>query len=153
MKQFFSALFFISTAATAAVCPDLQGEYALCRSKRNILIEGTALTVKKINVPGNTFYQFSFLPDGHSQREEIFFPANGVPVKDSWVSETGVKHERTISARCLAPNLLQAKTLILRDGEVLVEETSQYYKQAGVLKRISRGRVGELRYTDFLDCE
>lgn len=151
MKTLMTALLFISTAA-AATCPDLQGEYALCRSKRNILIEGTSLTVRKIVVPGNTFYQFSFLPDGQSNREEIFFPANGVPVTDRWVS-VGANYERTISARCLAPNLLQARTLITRDGEVSVEETSQYYMQAGVLKRISRGRVGEMRYTDFLDCK
>lgn len=151
MKHLIFVMLFLSTAASAT-CPELQGEYAVCRSKKNILIEGTALTVKKIIVPGNTFFQFSYLPDGATSREEIFFPANGVPVKDSWVS-VGVKHERTISARCLAPYLLQVRTLILRAGEVLVEETSQYYMENGVLRRISRGRVGELKYTDFLDCK
>lgn len=151
MKQIIIALFFVTTSVFA--CPELEGDYAVCRSQRNILIEGTELKVKKIVVPGNTFYQFSFLADGNLEREEVFFPANGVPVKDSWVSSTGVKHERTISARCLSKDLLQARTKIEASGEVLVEETSQYYMQAGVLKRISRGRVGELRYTDFLDCE
>lgn len=151
MKHLLFAVLFLSTAAGAA-CPELQGEYAVCRSRRNILIEGT-LTVKKINVPGNTFYQFSLLPDGTSEREEVFFPANGVPVKDSWVSATGVKHERTIFARCLSDDLLQARTLIVADGSVLVEETSQYYMQGNELRRISRGKVGELKYTDFLDCK
>lgn len=151
MKQLFTALLFVTTSAFA--CPELQGDYAVCRSERNILIEGTALKVKKILVPGNTFYKFSFLADGNTEREEVFFPANGVPVKDSWVSSTGVKHERTISARCLSKDLLQARTLIVADGMTLVEETSQYYMQGPVLKRISRGKVGELRYTDFLDCE
>lgn len=150
MKHTIAAFLFLSSVAHAA-CPALQGEYTLCRSKKNILIEG-ALSVKKIEVPGNTFYEFKLSPEGSSEVETTFFPANGIPVKDSWVSSTGVKHERTISARCLADNLLQVRTQILAYGGTLVEETSQYYMQGEELRRISRGKVGELKYTDFLDC-
>ncbi len=149
MKKFPIILVFLTTFAQAA-CPDLAGHYALCRSNRNVLIEGTDMVVKKIDVPNNTFYKISMLADGNLEREEITFPANGVTVKDSWES-TGIKYERQMSARCLG-NLVQAHTEIIADGLSYVNETSQYFKQGDDLVRISRGTVGELRYTDILTC-
>lgn len=149
MKTFI-ILSFISLSSFAA-CPDLSGHYPVCRSKENILIEGV-LSVKKIEVPGNTFYKMDLTPDGSSEVEEVFFPANGVPVKDSWVGSTGMKYERTTSARCLADNLLQVRTEILRDDGPHVLETSQYFKQGDALVRISRGQLVELKYRDILTC-
>ena len=149
MKKLIMATILLTSFAQAA-CPDLSGHYALCRSHQNVLIEGTDLEVKKIDVPNNTFYKFSMLADGNLEREEITFPANGVTVKDSWES-VGIKYERQMYARCLG-NLVQAHTEITANGESYVNETSQYYKQGDDLVRISRGSVGQLRYTDILTC-
>lgn len=140
------------TSFAHAACVDLQGEYSLCRSRNNVLIEGSDMKVKTINVPHNTFYSFDYLPDGHRERDVVTFPANRVPVKDSWVGSTGMKYERTISAACLG-NLLQVKTLVTRDGEPHVNETSQYFKQGENLVRISRGTMGvSYKYRDILTC-
>lgn len=149
MKKLIPTLLFVTSFAHAA-CPDLSGHYAVCRSNRNVLIEGTDLVVKKIDVPGNTFYNFSMLADGYLEREEITFPANGVTVKDSWES-VGIKYERQMYARCLG-NLVQAHTEITANGASYVNETSQYFKQGDDLVRISRGTTGELKYTDILTC-
>ena len=150
MKKLIFAISLITTSAFA--CPDLSGTYSVCRSRNNILIEGTDLTVKYTPIPHVNLFQISFLPDGSSTREEILLPGNGVPVKDSWVGPTGIKYERVMSARCLG-NLLQARTDITADGRKYVNETSQYYKQGTDLVRISRGTTGELRYLDILTCK
>jgi hypothetical protein len=135
-----------------AACVDLSGEYSLCRSRNNILIEGSDMKVRKIDVPHNTFYSFDFLPDGNREREVLTFPANRTTVKDSWVGSTGMKYEREISAACLG-NLVQVRTLVTRDGGPHINETSQYFKRGENLVRISRGTVGQsLRYTDVLTC-
>jgi hypothetical protein len=142
MKTLLTLLLVIPSFSFAA-CPDLSGHYAVCRSWKNILIEGTDMNVQKIDVPNNTFYKISFLADGNNERETLLFPANGIEVK--------ISDEQIMSARCLG-NLVQARTTITRDGEVLVSETSQYYKQGDNLVRISRGKVGEVSYTDILTC-
>ena len=149
MKKLIFAIALITTSAFA--CPDLSGTYAVCRSQKNILIEGTDLIVKFIPIPHVGLFQFSFLPDGNSEREEMLISGNGVPAKKSWVGPTGIKYESVISARCLG-NLLQARTDITADGRNYVNETSQYFKQGDALVRISRGTTGEMRYVDILTC-
>ncbi len=150
MKNLIFAISLI-TSSLAIACPDLSGTYAVCRSKNNVLIEGTDLTIKYIPIPHVNLFQISFLPDGTSEREEILLSGNGVPAKKSWVGSTGIKYESVSSARCLG-NLLQVRTDTTFDGRPYVNETSQYFKQGDDLVRISRGTTGELRYVDILTC-
>lgn len=141
MKTFI--LLALISVNSFAACVDLSGEYALCRSRNNDLIEGVDMRVRKIDVPHNTFYEFDYLPDGQSEREKTFFPANGVQVKTD--------EHTTISARCLG-NLLQVRRTVVKENSATITETSQYYKQGDDLVRISRGVIGEYRYTDILTC-
>jgi hypothetical protein len=144
MKKLTLIVALISFNSFAFTCPDLSGKYAVCRSKKNILLEGTDLNVKKTEVPGNTFYSFSFLQDGNVERSQVLFPANGIPVK--------IDEETSMYARCLSDDLLMTRTTVMRDGKVWSEETSQYFKQGTDLVRISRGYIGEMKYTDILTC-
>lgn len=152
MKNIIFAISLISSFSTFA-CPNLGGNYQVCRSQKNILIEGTDLKVQQIPVPHMTIFKFSMLPDGSREHEEVMFVASGAQMKDSWVGPTGIKYERMMFGKCLG-NLLQWHTEILADGEAYVRETSQYFRQGEDLVRISRGTFpsGE-KYFDILTCK
>jgi hypothetical protein len=146
-------IFFISILTTSVYgCPELGGNYQVCRSQKNILIEGTDLVVKQIPVPNMTVFKMSMLPDGSREREEVMFVASGAQMKDSWTGPTGIQYDRVMYGKCLG-NLLQWHTEITADGEYYVNETSQYFRQGDDLVRISRGKTysGE-RYFDILTC-
>lgn len=152
MKNLIFAITLITSFSSFA-CPNLGGNYQVCRSQKNILIEGTDLKVQQIPVPHMSIFKFSMLPDGSREREEFTFAANGSNQRDSWVGPTGIKYDRLMYGKCLG-NLLQMHTEILMDGQPYVKETSQYYKQGNALVRISRGvfPYGE-KYFDILTCE
>lgn len=80
MKNLIFAISLMTTSLVFA-CPDLSGTYAVCRSRNNVLIEGTDLIIKYIPVPHVDLFQISFLPDGSLTREEILISGNGVPAK------------------------------------------------------------------------
>lgn len=131
------------TVNSFAACVDLSGTYAVCRTEKNILIEGTDMVVKTINVPNNTFYQFDYLPDGYSEREKVIFPANRVEVRTD--------ADTVVRAACLG-NLVQVHRKVVKENSATIEETSQYFKQGDSLVRISRGTIGDLKYFDILTC-
>jgi hypothetical protein len=151
MKKLIFTILLITSFSTFA-CPNLGGNYQVCRSQKNILIEGSDLKVQQFSAPGTAVFRFSMLPDGTREREEVTFIANGSEMKDSWVGPTGIKYERVMFGKCLG-NLLQWHTKILADGAPYVNETSQYFRQGDDLVRISRGifPYGE-KYFDILTC-
>ncbi len=142
MKKITLLFAFISLHSYAA-CVDLSGHYAVCRTERNILIEGTDMVVKTIYLPGHTLYEFDYLPDGYSEREKVLFPANRNPAK--------IDEYTVVTAACLG-NLLQVRRTVTRENSATIVETSQYFKQGDDLVRISRGKIGELKYFDILTC-
>lgn len=150
MKKLIFVISFMALPALA--CPNLGGNYQVCRSQKNILIEGTDLEVQYYRAAGMNLFKFSMLPDGSLDREEITLLANGFPVKDSWTGPTGIKYERMMYGKCLG-DLLQYHTEITADGGYYVNETSQYFRQGDDLVRISRGKTFDGKnYFDILTC-
>jgi hypothetical protein len=150
MKNLIFAISLISLPALS--CPNLGGTYQVCRSQKNILIEGTDLKVEQYTGSSTAVFKMSMLPDGSRDREVTTLIANGSEAHDSWVGPTGIKYDRVMYGKCLG-NLLQWHTEITADGASYVHETSQYFRQGEDLVRISRGHSpsGE-KYFDILTC-
>lgn len=142
---------FVSWRA-AANCPNLTGQYAVCRSRSNVLIESTDLRVAQRSDSGIERYSISFLPDGSLQREAYELVADGVPVAEEWVSETGVRFRGVTTVHCEGERL-KLSSVITADGEHWKTEHSVIKAgEDSSLVQESRGMVGQLAFTDQLIC-
>lgn len=132
-------------------CPNLVGEYSVCRTKKNILIESTNLVVTETMNEGIKFIKFDTLPDGQNEREVTRYQITGKPIAKSWVSETGVKFESVTTASCFL-NTMKVQTTILADGEPYVNHASTIRKVGRTIVQESKGTIVRMAFDDVLTC-
>ncbi len=147
-KILFLAMFVV---VHAQACPNLSGDYSVCRSKQNILIESTDMKAIQVTQNSITTYTFDSLPDGENQREIVTLMASGQSIKKSWITSTGEHFESTITAQCLGDSIkLQSSTT--SDGRNWMTESSIIRKIGNTLVKTSTGVVGEMKFVDTLTC-
>jgi hypothetical protein len=140
--------FVLLISGSALACADLVGDYPLCRSDRNILMEGVDLSVRETN----TGFSFSFLQDGYSERSDEVFHTDGILKTRSWTTETGAQLVENKTSFCLGRALV-VNLHVTRDGLNYVKSTSRYFRRGNQLIQESRGFVGSLAFTDRLICQ
>lgn len=146
------SLSILFAALPAWSCPQLSGSYKVCRSKNNILIESTDLTVKQSRgVDGHERFAISFLQDGTTERQSYELVANQVPVTESWVSDTGVQFVGITTTSCDG-NVLYLESVITADGEHWKTEHNQIFRRGSAMIQTSEGRVVEMPFRDTLTC-
>lgn len=149
MKYLIVASILISTAAFS--CPDLSGTYAFCRSKNNILIESTDLVVDQQILNGITHYSLSYLQDGMTDRDGYTLIADGIPSKEEWISETGVRFVSVTMARCMNDKLY-LESDITADGNNWKKDQNWIVRKGARMIQTSKGVVGSMAFTDVLTC-
>lgn len=149
-KLIITALALISTSVLA--CPDLAGNYSVCRSKNNILIESTDLVVEQTEVSGVTHYSISYLQDGTSDRQGYTLIADGQSVKEEWITETGVHFVSVTTATCQG-DTLYLDSDIKADGDNWKKDQNWIVRKGQSMIQTSKGVVGAMPFTDVLTCK
>jgi hypothetical protein len=149
MKYLSLIVCFISFSAMA--CPNFVGEYSVCRTKKNIMIESTNLIVTQTVVNGVKHIKFDTLPDGQNEREVTVFEISGKPVRKVWRSDGGTTFESVTTASCFL-NTMKVKTTIHSNGEALVSESSTYRKVGRTIVQETKGSILTIPFDDVLTC-
>lgn len=145
------SLILALTSFRAFACPDLAGEFAVCRSKNNVSIEGVDMIVRNTMNEGVRHYTFDFLPDGYTERSKERYEVSRFPARKEWVSETGVNFVSVVSTKCVG-NKLYLDSVITSDGANWKSDVTVIRKSGNTLIMDSKGTVGRMAFTDTLTC-
>jgi hypothetical protein len=138
---------------SALACPNLSGNYPVCRSTTEVRADATDMIVKQQIQRGITIYEITSTDGDTQERQTEIFRTDGRNYNESQVDdENGWTLQTITNARC-AGDILKISQTVKINGEIFAELKLDVTKVGGQLIQDVSGHMMEQEVSDKVICE
>jgi hypothetical protein len=144
--------FFLAVCSVSAyACPDLSGEYLVCRNQSNLVVM-TDVVLSQLVTDNITTYSME-LTDVEGERSSDEYRADSITyTSDFSVPELGIEAKVDTKSSC-SENALKINQEIVVNGEVVVKMDSTLSKKDNRLVLTVQGHNEEETVNELITCQ